>query len=120
MAQDRPSASNALETVRAFLETLLPTLEGEARFHTRVSIHLLGIVSRELQEGPALDRREQGALEALLGHGGELDTLNRELAERIRSGDLDLGDDEVFAHVLRSVEDKLRIVNPGRLPNPDP
>ena len=116
MAQDRPSARNALDTVRAFLENLMPTLEDEARFHTRVSIHLLEIVSRELELGGGLDREEQRALEALLGHPGELSALNRELADGIRSGALDAGSEEIFAHVLRCVEDKLRIVSPRRLP----
>ena len=113
MAQDRPDAQNALDTVRAFLETLLPTLEGEARFHTRVSIHLLEIVSRELELGREFDRREREALVALLGREGGLDELNRELATRIRSGDLE--GEEVFSHVLERIEEKLRIVNPRRL-----
>lgn len=116
MAQDRPSAPNALDTVRLFLESLMPSLEGEARFHTRVSIHLLEIVVRELEQGSALDGEERRALEALLGRRGELDALNRELARGIRDGSVDASDDEVFAHVLRSVEAKLRIVNPRRLP----
>ncbi len=114
MPQDRPDAANALDTVRAFLESLMPGLEGEARFHTRVSIHLLEIVSRELELAPASERRELQALESLLGHGGELRELNRELAAAIRSGDAT--SDEVFAHVLQQVVEKLRIVNPRRLP----
>lgn len=116
MAQDRPSASNVLDTVRAFLEGLMPTLEGEPRFHARVSIHLLEIVSREIQHGSLLDLEEQRALEALLGRHGELPALNRELAQGIRDGSLAASHDEVFAHVLRCIEAKLRIVNPRRLP----
>lgn len=114
MAQDRPNAINLLETVSAFLETLLPSLEGDERFKTRVSIHLLGIVGRELSLAEGFARRERDGVGALLRHSGELEALNRELAEKIRSGALD-GDAAVFAHVLQSIEDKVRIVNPNRL-----
>ncbi len=113
MGQDRPDASNLLATVCAFLESLEPSLEGEARFHTRVSVHLLEIVRRELEQGAEADRVEREGLETLLGHPGELEALQRELAAAIREGRLD--DDAVFAHVRAAIEAKLRIVNPRRL-----
>lgn len=115
MAQDRPSARNLLATVREFLQELLPTLEGEARFKTRVSIHLLGIVERELADAAASDAAELSRLQGLLGRTGELPELNAELARQIRSGQLDARSEEVMTHVLRTVEDKVRIVNPGHL-----
>ena len=115
MAQDRPSADNLIETVRAFLETLLPRLEGDDRFKTLVSVHLLGIVGRELRDGPGFDRAELERLQELLGREGELAELNAELARKIRDGSLDERAEAVFAHVLQSVEDKLRIVRPDRL-----
>lgn len=115
MAQDRPNATNILETVRDFLEQLLPTLDGDARFKTRVSVHLLDIVARELGRAEEFERRECAALEALLHHQGELADLNRELSEQIRSGALDEQHERVFAHVLASIEDKLRIVKPRQL-----
>ncbi len=115
MSQDRPSATNLLETVSAFLETLLPALDDDARFKTRVSLHLLRIVRRELEHADTFDRAERERVAALLGHPGELDALNRELTGKIRDGSLDAGDASLVAHVLQSVEDKVRIVNPKRL-----
>ncbi len=52
---------------------------------------------------------------ALLGEDGDLARLNVRLAEALRSGAVDYRRAEVFDHVLRTVEDKLRIVNPGYL-----
>ena len=115
MSQDRPSATNLLDTVSDFLETLLPDLDDEARFNTRVSLHLLGIVRRELEHAADFDGRERESAEALLGRSGELDDLNRELARKIRDGSLDARDPALVGHVLRSIEDKVRIVNPKRL-----
>lgn len=119
MAQDRPTAVDLLETVRDFLQELLPLLEGDLLFRTRVSIHLLGIVARELRDGPALDAAEQERLRNLLGRDGELDELNRTLAADIRSGALDHRRREVFEHVRQTVVDKLRIVNPRYLDQRD-
>ncbi len=115
MAQDRPTARNLLETIQGFLEELLPALEGEARFKTRVSIHLLGIVARETTDAAAFDTDERSRLRALLGRDGQLPELNAQLAQQIRSGHLDARAEEVMAHVLRTVEDKVRIVNPRHL-----
>lgn len=115
MAQDRPSAEELVEAVRDFLQELLPSLKGERQFHARVSIHLLGIVARELRDGPALDAAEHERLRRLLGRDGDLDELNRTLASRIRSGALDDRRREVFNHVRQTVADKLQIVNPRYL-----
>ena len=119
MAQDRPSADNLIDTVRAFLETLLPDLEGDARFRTRVSIHLLGIVARELRDAPGYDREEAERLGALLGGAGDLAALNERLSAAIRRGDFDARWDEVMDHVRKTVEDKVRIVRPERLATRD-
>lgn len=119
MAQDRPTAEDLLEAVRDFLQELLPRLEGDLLFRARVSMHLLGIVAREMREGPALDAAEQERLRNLLGRDGDLDELNRTLAARIRSGALDDQRREVFDHVRRTVADKLRIVNPRYLEEGD-
>jgi len=116
MAQDRPAAEEILDTVREFLEALLPTLDGDARFKTRVSIHLLGILAREWRAAPAYAAGELAELRALLGQAdGELMELNVELARRIRAGAFDTQSEAVFHHVLRTVADKVRIVNPKHL-----
>jgi hypothetical protein len=116
MAQDKPTATELLEAVREFLEKdILPEMKGGKAFHTRVAVNVLGIVGRELAQGPACDAQEHAELRALLGHDGAIPELVKELAERIRDGALDARRTEVMAHVRKTVENKLRIANPAYL-----
>ena len=115
MAQDRPTAENLLESVRGFLQELLPSLEEGVRYRARVSIHLLEIIVRELRYGPELDAAEHERLRRLLDRDGELDELNQTLASLIRSGALNDRRNEVFDHVRQTVAEKLRVVNPRYL-----
>ncbi len=116
MTQDRPSAADLVTAVREFLERdVMAATEGRVQFHTRVAVNVLSTVARELElgEGFAIEERSRAA--ALLGHDGEPDALERELAAAIRSGALD-DRDEVRGHVRATVREKLLIANPGYLP----
>jgi hypothetical protein len=118
MTQDRPSAAQLVTAVREFLERdVMAATEGRVHFHTRVSVNVLNTVARELElsEGFAADERRRAA--ALLGHEGEADALERELAAAIRSGALDDREGEVRAHVRATLREKLLIANPGYLPS---
>jgi hypothetical protein len=116
MAQDKPTAAELLQAIREFLEKdILPEATRGRAFHTRVAINVLGIVSRELVFAPTFDAEEHGELRDLLGHDGSLPELIRELAEHIRDGSLDGKRDAVMALVRKTVENKLRIANPGYL-----
>lgn len=116
MAQDLPSAPDLLAACRAFLEDdVMDALEGRLRFHTRVVVNVLGIVERELRLGPAADAAELARLTALLGHSGDLSDLDTELAVAIRDGSVDPRRADVLAHVRETVEDKVRVANPGYL-----
>jgi hypothetical protein len=119
MSQDRPNAQEILDSVIEFLmDRLFSTLEGELAFHVRVSANLLTILKRELEIGEQIESEELFRLRTLLDRAnGTLEELTRDLAARIRSGDLDDRRDAVFAEVKRTVEDKLRIVNPKYLEN---
>jgi hypothetical protein len=128
--QDRPTARELLEAVRAFLtDELVPRLEGRRRFHTLVAANVLAIVARELdrdEPGLTLEWRslttllglESGPLPAGLGalraRVGELTAL---LAERIRQGEADAGPfaTAVRAHVRATVREKLAVANPTAL-----
>lgn len=116
MAQDRPDLLELLRTVEVFLqERAMPALEGELAFQARVSANLLRIAQRELRDGPAMDAAAAARLRALLGSDGPLDEQTRRLAAAIRDGSLDGRMAEVNSHVRQSVEDKLRVTNPGYL-----
>jgi hypothetical protein len=116
MAQDRPDILELLRTVEVFLqERAMPALDGELAFHARVSANLLRIAGRELRDGPAMDAAEAERLRDLLGSDAPLGEQTRRLAAAIRDGSLDGRMADVRAHVRQSVEDKLRVTNPGYL-----
>ena len=125
--QDRPSVSELLDAVRAFLEEdVVPALEGPRQFHARVAANVLAIVGRELAGEEASLLAEWQRLALVLGEDASAPPARLEalraavregtaaLTERIRRGDADAGPfrDAVRAHVRATVEDKLRVANP--------
>ena len=95
---DRPAAPELIEAVFEFLSgELLPTIDDHRlRFRTLVAMNALGIARRELEAG------EEGMGEDEL----------RELARRIRAGDID---EALHARLKEHVAEKLRVSNPAYL-----
>jgi hypothetical protein len=95
---DRPAAPELIEAVFEFLSgELLPTIgDHRLRFRTLVAMNALGIARRELEAG------EEGMGEDEL----------RELARRIRAGDVD---EALHARLKEHVAEKLRVSNPAYL-----
>ena len=105
----------------------MPNTDGRRQFLARVAANTLAIVERELAGGEAQAAREWDGLQELLGvepapaGGAALEEAIRRrtelLSERIRAGDADVGEwaDTVRAHVRMTVQDKLRVTNPGYL-----
>ena len=94
---ERPTAEELAEAIEEFLAgEILPTLDDpRLRFRTLVALNALGILRRELTGLPPVD-------------DGEL----RELAERIRAGDVPAG---TLARVKTDVAERLRIASPRYL-----
>jgi hypothetical protein len=114
MPTDRPTAAELLSAVREHLiENLAPTLEGQPAFHLRVATNALAIVERTLAEGDLMDQAELIRLQELLGGAADLIGLNRKLAARIRTGELDDRRQAVLTHLRKTALDKLRLANPG-------
>ncbi|MCM6776673.1 DUF6285 domain-containing protein [Nocardia sp. CDC159] len=64
--QYRPTATEILDSVAELLDnTLLPALPEELRHRARVAANLTRIVRRELELGPAAQRREDELLSAV-------------------------------------------------------
>jgi hypothetical protein len=119
MTQDRPTASELVTAVREFLEhDVIAATDGRVKFHTRVAVNVLNIVARELDQADILAQHERQRAASLLGHDGDVENLERELATAIRSGTLDDRLDDVRAHVRATVREKLLIANPAYLPDP--
>ena len=113
MTQPRPTAAELVDAVRAFLEEdVMPALDGRLQFHTRVAVNVLATVGRELTAGPAADTAEAGRLTALLGHDGAADELAAELARAIRTGEVDIADPDLLAHLRATAAADVAIANP--------
>jgi hypothetical protein len=121
MPASKPEPRALLDAAIDYLEReLLPTLTGYHRFQCRVTANVLAQVRRELVLAPAQAEAERARLVALLGHPGERDELNRELAGRIRAGEIALDDPALLEHLRRSLIEALRINNPRWLDPPEP
>jgi hypothetical protein len=94
---ERPTAQELTEAIAEFLGgEILPMLtDHRLRFRTLVAMNALGIVYRELAALPPEDDAER-----------------RELARRIRAGDVDAG---TLDRVKADVEARLRIASPRYL-----
>ena len=94
---ERPTADELAEAIEEFLAgEVLPTLDDQrARFRMLVALNALGIVRRELAKLPPEDDAEQ-----------------RELAARIRRGDVPAG---TLALVKADVEERLKVASPRYL-----
>jgi hypothetical protein len=115
----QPDAPALLDAAIDYLEReLLPSLTGYHRFQCRVTANVLAQVRRELALAPAQADAERARLIALLGHPGERDALSRELAARIRAGELALDDPALLDHLRQSLVEALRINNPKWLGEP--
>jgi hypothetical protein len=94
---ERPTPQELAEAIEEFLSgEILPTLgDHRLRFRLLVALNALGILHRELAKLPPED-----------------DTAQRELAARIRGGDVEPG---TLARVKADVEAKLQIDSPRYL-----
>ena len=94
---ERPTADELAEALEEFLSgEVLPTLDDHrARFRMLVALNALGILRRELTRLPGRD-----------------DTEQRELAARIRAGDVPAG---TLARVKTDVAARLLIASPHYL-----
>ncbi len=123
--QDRPSSGELVEAVREFLEEeILPELEdSRVQFRTRVAMNALSILERELAQEESLLLVEHKRLTRLLGEdhaapGSHEELrervleLNRDLAGRIRFGEVPDGTLELLRQITA---DKLRVASPKYL-----
>lgn len=117
MTDHQPAAGELIGAVIEFLAaTVRPALTGYPRFETLIAIRLLQIASADYERGAELRERERERLEGMLGHAGDLDALEAELVERIRSGTVAGEERASVLDALRSsARDQLRIANPGYL-----
>lgn len=105
-----PAAQRLLELARReLLETLLPQLQGDARYRARLIANAMKIAAREAEAAAAVDAETRRLLQAIAGRSGaSLESssdaaLEGALAEAIRAGRLD-GDATMFEVLSRLTE----------------
>lgn len=112
--QDEPTPTELIKAVADFLRTeIAPAIKGHNAFKLRVGINALDLVTRQLAlEGPG-DAAEAVRLKALLGVEGSLMELNRALAEKIASCEVDLNTPGLKEHLWQTTMDKLAVDQPN-------
>ena len=112
--QDEPTPTELIKAVADFLRTeIMPAIKGHNAFKLRVGINALDLVARQLAlEGPS-DAAEAVRLKGLLGIDGSLMELNRALADKIASGEVDLNTPGLKEHLWQTTMDKLAVDQPN-------
>ena len=110
---DRPTPRDILRAVAEFLRTrAVPALPDRQGFEARVAANALDLVIRQLDQKEAGEAAELDRLTILLGETGSLDSLNRLLADRLRSGALALDIAGLADHLRATCLEKLRVDQP--------
>jgi hypothetical protein len=112
--QDEPSLEELIKTVGDFLRNdIAPGISGHNAFKLRVAINALDLVTRQLKLAAASDTTEAARLSRLLAMQGTLSELNRVLADRIASGEIDLQMPGLPEHLWQTTMDKLAVDQPN-------
>ena len=112
--QDEPTPTELTKAVADFLRNdIAPLISGHQAFKLRVAINALDLVVRQLTLAETSDTSETARLTQLLGSDAGLAELNRELAAKIASGEVDLKTPGLAAHLWQTTMDKLAVDQPN-------
>jgi len=113
--QDRPTAPELLDAMAADLYSeVREWVPRERRFRVLVLANLCAVIARELRAGEEPSRQDLALFASLNGSpADDAGEAARELAAKIRNGDLDDRLPEVIAGLREHVERKLEVARPG-------
>ena len=112
--QDEPTLTELAKAVADFLRgDIAPLITGHQAFKLRVATNMLDLVVRQLALADESDAAEAARLKALLGIDGSLIELNRALADKIASGEVDLQTAGLADHLWQTTLDKLAVDQPN-------
>jgi hypothetical protein len=83
-----PRTEELAKAVADWIDQIRPGLDPRNQFLARVAVNVLGVVQRELTQGPGAEAEAVRLMTELLGRPGGFEELNAELCARIRSGEL--------------------------------
>jgi hypothetical protein len=114
--QDRPTASELLETIAELLENeLLAATKGPLQHSVRVAGNLCRILEREARLGAVQDAREVDLLVTVLGEpagGRDALALSRALVDRLDAGTDAALEGRAWPALVEIVRGKLAIAKP--------
>ena len=112
--QDEPTPTELIKAVADFLRNDVgPAISGHNAFKLRVSINALDLVARQLMLQAGGEATEAERLAPLLAIQGPLGELNRVLAGRIATGEVDLRTPGLADHLWQTTLDKLAVDQPN-------
>jgi hypothetical protein len=112
--QDEPTPTELIKAVADFLRNdIAPAISGHNAFKLRVSINALDLVTRQLALEQGSDAAEARRLSELLAMQGSLAELNRVLADRIATGEVDLQTPDLAEHLWQTTMAKLAVDQPN-------
>lgn len=112
--QDEPSPEELIKAVADFLRNdIAPQISGHQAFKLRVSINALDLVARQLKLEQGSDAAELARLSQILGTQGSLGELNKLLADRIATGEVDLQTPGLARHLWQTTMEKLAVDQPN-------
>ena len=110
---EHPRADELVEAVARWIESVRPGLAGRDAFLARVAVNALGVVQRELAQGSAAHWAAVDRFAALLGHQGDLASLNSELCALIRTGQMDASTPGLLAALKANITEQIAIDQPN-------
>ena len=114
MSRPIPDAKALVRAISAFLQQDMGSERSSyRRFQSKVAIHLLRILEREVEERPKIEAAQLERLQEIFNvFDSDLDELDRKLAKALRTGEIDWGRDDIQTHVRKCVEENLTVSNP--------
>lgn len=110
---EHPRAEELVEAVARWIDSIRSELPPRDAFLARVAANVLGVVRRELIQGPAAEAAAVERLSALLGEEGDLAALNADLCERLRAGEMDAQTPGLLAALKANITDQIAIDQPN-------
>ena len=117
---EHPRADELVDAVAKWIDSVRGGLPPRDAFLARVAINVLGVVGRELTQGPAAAAAATERLQAVLASEGDLKALSVELCERLRAGEMDTATPGLLAALKANITAQIAIDQPNYKPDPGP
>ena len=108
-----PRTEELAQAVAGWIDQIRPQLDPRNAFLARVAVNVLGVIGRELTQGPATERQAIAEMSALLGYEGDFDALNEALCQALERGEVDCDTPGLLAALRRMTEARIAIDQPA-------